>query len=118
LKNILSKFKETCKTLDLDEIVKSQGLTVWRTELPYSFYGFLSTYNGEKFIIVNKGLPFWRQQITIAHGVGQYILSPTELEYVIITEDSFSNPKTEDQKANEMALQLHRINEDLKLLIK
>ena len=94
-------------TVDIEAIVKKNGLKIVRDDLPSAISGYLKKVDDEWVIGVNKNHHPHRQRFTIAHEFAHYCLHKRDGSYF---EDTTFFRKENDSsiefKANEFAAEL------------
>lgn len=94
-------------SLDIEALVKNEGIIVKYSVLPSSVSGYLKEIDGNWTIVINEVHHPKRQRFTIAHEFAHYCLHRKNNDY--FEDTTFfrkSNDATIEYKANEFAAEL------------
>jgi len=75
--------------IDVVKIAGSLGIEIMEMANDLWFYGMLSRYEDNFYIIVNKLMPETRKRYAIAHEIGHYQLHGHDLEYQRAADDDY-----------------------------
>lgn len=68
--------------VDLRKIAADLGIEIVEMTLPSWFFGVLINMNGDFYIALNKAMPDYRKNFTLAHEIAHYELHGSELAYM------------------------------------
>lgn len=67
--------------VDVREIAGRMGIEIMEMSADTWFYGMLTRYNDDLYIVVNKMMPETKKRFTIAHELGHYRLHYHDMAY-------------------------------------
>lgn len=102
--------------VDVFELAKSNGFSVYRREFSEELSGVLLNHADLKAIGVNARQAYVRQRFTLAHELGHYMLGHEDSLYVDIDDPTFDHSDDLEREANEFAAELlmplHMLKQD------
>lgn len=67
--------------VDVREIASRLGIEIVEMSTDTWFYGALTKYNNDYYIVLNKMMPETRKRFTISHELGHYLLHSQDIAY-------------------------------------
>jgi Zn-dependent peptidase ImmA (M78 family) len=112
---LIEKNNITEPPIDVKKIASSLGLEIMEMSNDLWFYGMLSRYEDNFYIILNKLMPETRKRYAIAHEIGHFQLHGHDLDYQRSTDDDYRHREA-DVFAEELCIpteMLRRIAPDV-----
>lgn len=78
---IIEEFAIVELPIDVREIARRLGIDIIEMSVDGWFYGMLTRYSEDLYIVVNKMMPETRKRFAIAHEIGHYQLHNRDLSY-------------------------------------
>jgi len=98
---LLEKFNITEPPVDVRAVAEKLGVEIIEMSNDTWFYGMLTKYGEDFYIVVNKMMPETRKRFAIAHEIGHYQLHDHDLSYQRKQDKDYQH-----QEADVFALEL------------